>query len=57
MSASVSFQIKGVIKAFATKGAQVSLGITVALHMPIEEPLKAKVFRAHTTLKFGRVNF
>ena len=40
----MSFQIKGIIKALAAKGAQVSLGITVALHVPVEEPLQAKVF-------------
>ena len=57
MSASVSFQIKGIIKALAAKGAQVSLGITVALHVPVEEPLQAKVFRAHPALELARISF
>ena len=57
MSASVSFQIKGIIKALATKGAQVSLGITMTLHVPIEEPLQSKVFGAHPTLELARISF
>ena len=57
MGPSMSFQIKGVIEAFATKGTEIPLGITVTLHMPIQKPLQAEDFRAQAALKLGRVAF
>lgn len=40
----MSFQIKGVIEAFSTEGAQVSLHLAVTLDVTVEHPLQAKAF-------------
>ena len=57
MGPGMSLQIKGVIEAFATKGTEIPLGITVTLHVPIQKPLQAEDFRAQAALKLGRVAF
>ena len=49
MSSGVSLQIKGVIEALATEGAEISLGVTVALHVPVEEPLQGEGLPTHAT--------
>lgn len=51
MCPSMSFEIKSVVEAFATEGAQVSLDITMAFHMPVEQPLKTKHLGADPTNK------
>ena len=36
MGSGMSFQIESVVEAFATKGAEIPFGITVAFHMPVQ---------------------
>ena len=55
MSPGVPFQIEGVIEALAAEGAQVALRVTVALHVPIQQPLEAENLRAHPALEFAGV--
>lgn len=43
----VAFKVKGVIEAFATESAEVTLDIWVALHMAIEKSLEAERLWAH----------
>jgi len=42
MGSGMSFQIKCIIEAFATKCAEVPFGITVAFHVPVQKSLKTK---------------
>jgi len=49
MSSGVSLQIEGVIEALATEGAEISLGVTVTLHVPVKEPLEREGLATHTT--------
>lgn len=44
MGPDMSFQIKGVVEAFSTEGAQVSLHLAVTLDVTVEHPLQAKAF-------------
>ena len=55
MGSGMSFQIKGVIEAFATKGTEIPLGITVTLHVSVQKPLQTEDFRAQAALKLGWV--
>lgn len=49
MCTSVALEVKGVVETFATKSAQVTLDIRVALHMAVEESLEAERLGAHAT--------
>lgn len=44
MGPDMPFQIKGVVEAFSTERAQVSLHLAVALDVTVEHPLQAKAF-------------
>ncbi len=55
MSSSVSLQVKCVIEALAAEGAQVALCITVALHVPVQQPLEAERLGAHSASESVRV--
>ncbi len=55
MRAGVSFQIEGVVKAFAAEGAQVALDVRMAFHVPIQEPLQGETLGAESAGEFGRV--
>lgn len=44
MGPDMSFQIKGVVEAFSTEGAQVPLHLAVTLDVTVEHPLQAKAF-------------
>ena len=57
MSSGVSLQIEGVIEALATEGAEISLGVTVALHVPVEEPLQGEGLATHATGELAGVRF
>ena len=48
MGSCVTFQIKGIIKTFSTKSTQISLCITVTLHVPVEQALQGEGLAAHT---------
>jgi hypothetical protein len=48
-------QVKGIIEAFATEGAEVSLGVAVALHVAVEEALEAEDLGTEAALELGRV--
>ena len=56
MSTRVTLQIEGVVESLAAKGAQVTLGVGVTLHVTIQQPLKAEHLAAKATLKLGRVD-
>ena len=55
VGAGVPLQVKGVVEAFAAEGAEVSLGVAVALHVAVEEPLEAEHLGADAALELGRV--
>ena len=55
MSSGVPFQVEGVVETLAAEGAQVSLRVAVTLHVPVEKSLEVEDFRAHATLKLGRI--
>lgn len=55
MGSRVPFEVKGVVETFATEGAQVTLGVTVALHVTIEQPLQAENLCAESALEFGGI--
>ena len=46
MCSGVSLQVKSVVKTFPTEGTEVSLDVTVTLHMPVEESLQGESFAA-----------
>lgn len=48
MSARVSLEIKGVVKAFPAERAQVSLHLAVAFQVSVEEPLEMEGFVTDT---------
>ena len=47
MSSRVSLQIEGVVEPLAAEGAEVSLGVAVALYVPVEQPLQREAFATH----------
>ena len=55
MGSCVSLQIKSVIESLATEGAEVALGVAVALHVPVEQTLEAECFATHSAGKFAGV--
>ena len=46
MSSGVSLQVKGVIEAFPTEGAEIPLDVTVTLHVSVKKSLKGESFAA-----------
>lgn len=46
----MSLQVKGVIEALPTEGAQVPLHLTVALHMAVEHALQTEAFSTQLTV-------
>jgi len=56
MCTSVTLQIKGVVESFSTEGAKVSLRVTVALHVTVEEPLKGEDLGTETALELGWIH-
>ena len=57
MGSCVSLQIKSVIESLATEGAEVALGVAVALHVPVEQTLEAECFATHSAGKLAGVSF
>ena len=55
MGSCVSLQIKSIIESLATEGAEIPLGVTVALHVPVEQTLKAELFATHSAGKLAWV--
>lgn len=55
MGPDMPFQIKGVVEAFSTEGAQVSLHLAVALDVTIEHPLQAKAFATELAAMQGSI--
>jgi len=49
MSSGVSLQIEGVVESLPTEGAEVPLGVTVALHVSVEQPLQGEGLPTDTT--------
>lgn len=49
VGAGVALKVKGIIEAFATESAQVTLDVRVALHMAVEESLQAERLGTHAT--------
>ena len=46
MGSGMSFQVKGVIEALATKSAKVPLSVAMTFHVTIKQPLQSEDFRA-----------
>ena len=55
MGSRVSLQIKCVVETFATECAEVPLGVAVALHVPVQQPLEGERFAARPTRELARV--
>ena len=49
MCSSVTFQVKSIIETFSAEGAEISFDVTVALHVPVEEPLEREGLATHAT--------
>jgi hypothetical protein len=47
MGARMTLQIKGVVEPLAAEGAEVPLHVTVALHVPVQQPLQRKRLLTH----------
>lgn len=56
MGAGVPLQVKGIIEPFAAEGAEVSLGVAVALHVTVEEALQAEDLGTEAALELGWVS-
>ena len=57
MSTSVPLQVKSVVETLSAEGAQVSFCITVALHVPVEEPLEVERLRTHPARELRGIFF
>ena len=55
MCPGVALQVKGVIEALSAEGAEIALGVAVALHVPVQQPLQRELLRACPALELGRV--
>ena len=55
MSSRVSLQIEGVVEPLAAEGAEVSLGVAVALHVPVEQPLQREALATHAARELAGV--
>ena len=51
MSPCVALEVKGVIEAFAAEGAEITLDLTVALDMAVEQSLEREDLAAHGALE------
>lgn len=51
----MSFQVEGVVESFGTEDAQVSLDVTVAFQMAVEQPLETEHLGADATHELGRI--
>ena len=57
MSPGVSLQIEGVVESFPTESAEISLGVTVTLHVSVEKPLQGETLPTHPAGKLAGVGF
>ena len=57
MSPCVSLQIECVVESFPTESAEISLGVTVTLHVSVEKPLQGETFPANPAGKLAGVGF
>jgi len=57
MSPGVSLQIEGVVESFPTESAEISLGVTVTLHVSVEKSLEAETLPTNPAGKLARVGF
>ena len=57
MSPCVSLQIEGVVESFPTESAEISLGVTVTLHVSVQKPLEGETFPTNPAGKLARVGF
>lgn len=57
MSPGVSLQIEGVVESFPTESAEISLGVTVTLHVSVEKPLEGETFPTNPAGKLAGVGF
>jgi len=51
----VALQVKGVIEALSAEGAEIALGVAVALHVPVQQSLQGELLGAYPALELGRV--
>ena len=56
MGTGVSLQVKGVVEPLSAEGAEVPLRVAVALHVAVEETLKAEDLGTEAALELGRVS-
>ena len=55
MCSCVSLQVKSVVKTFPTEGTEVSLDVTVTLHVPVKKSLKGESFAADPAAELAGV--
>ena len=55
MCPGVALQVKGVIEALSAEGAEIALGVAVALHVPVQQSLQGELLGAYPALELGRV--
>ena len=57
MSPGVSLQIEGVVESFPTESAEISLGVTVTLHVSVEKSLQRETFSTNSAGKLAGIGF
>ena len=55
MGSRVPLQIECVVESLAAECAEVPLGVAVALHVPVQQPLEGERFAARPTRELARV--
>ena len=55
MGSRVPLQIKCVVESLAAECAEVPLGVAVALHVPVQQPLEAESFATDAARELGGV--
>lgn len=57
MCPGVSLQIESVVESLPTESAEISLGVTVTLHMSVQKPLEGETLPTDSAGKLARVGF
>ena len=55
MCPGVALQVERVVEALSAEGAEIPLGVTVALHVAVQQSLQSELLGACSALELGRV--
>ncbi len=51
----VPFKVECIVEALAAEGAEIALGVAVALHVAVQQALEIEDLGAYSTLELGRI--